>query len=169
MTNPTCTMPGCDKPARSRTAALCPMHYHRDYRHGNVDRTAHASGVSVRKPRRYVARYLPSHPLAMKNGKVWAHRAALFDSMHGADPRCWNCDAPLSWASHRGDADVVHVDHIDGDGANNDLENLRPSCMGCNTGRGTQERSDALRLQGWWSRNDTIGALRTDGRRDRIA
>lgn len=33
-----CDVPGCGKPARSRTAELCPMHYHRLYRYGSLER-----------------------------------------------------------------------------------------------------------------------------------
>lgn len=35
----TCTVEECEKPARSRTAKLCPMHYHRLYRYGTLERT----------------------------------------------------------------------------------------------------------------------------------
>lgn len=32
-----CDVDGCAKPARSKTAAYCPMHYHRLYRYGSLD------------------------------------------------------------------------------------------------------------------------------------
>jgi hypothetical protein len=36
MDNPTCTIEGCEKPARTKSAALCKMHYHRQYRSGSA-------------------------------------------------------------------------------------------------------------------------------------
>ncbi|GAA1148512.1 hypothetical protein GCM10009651_36460 [Microbacterium natoriense] len=33
-----CSILDCAKPARSRVATLCPMHYHRQYRYGTLDR-----------------------------------------------------------------------------------------------------------------------------------
>ena len=35
MPNRTCTIPGCEKPARSARAEWCAMHYHRWYRYGD--------------------------------------------------------------------------------------------------------------------------------------
>ena len=35
----TCKAAGCEKKARSRVAELCPMHYHRLYRYGTLERT----------------------------------------------------------------------------------------------------------------------------------
>lgn len=34
-----CEVDGCGKPGRSRTAGICPMHYHRQYRYGTLART----------------------------------------------------------------------------------------------------------------------------------
>lgn len=36
----TCQVEGCNKPARSRVASMCPMHYHRQYRYGTLRRTS---------------------------------------------------------------------------------------------------------------------------------
>lgn len=33
-----CNVDGCGKPGRSRTAGICPMHYHRRYRNGTYER-----------------------------------------------------------------------------------------------------------------------------------
>ena len=35
----TCSIEGCVKPSRSRIADKCPMHYHREYRYGTIERT----------------------------------------------------------------------------------------------------------------------------------
>ena len=44
MADRTCSIEGCGKPPRSRTAEWCPMHYHRWYRHGHPLRLATRSG-----------------------------------------------------------------------------------------------------------------------------
>lgn len=36
----TCTIDGCNKPARTKSAELCKMHYHRQYRNGSAGETA---------------------------------------------------------------------------------------------------------------------------------
>lgn len=48
---PVCTVDDCDKAARSRSASLCPMHYHRQYRYGTLHRTSDliAQGKMPRK------------------------------------------------------------------------------------------------------------------------
>ena len=99
----------------------------------------------------------------MKNGKVWEHRAVLFDAIgYGPHPCHW-CQHPVDWqAEHRPDA--LHVDHLDGVGDNNDLANLVPSCPTCNTNRGVLARHHALKEAGWWSNHDTVAAL-GDGRK----
>lgn len=164
MTDRTCTVPECGKPLRSPGATYCAMHYHRWYRHGSVDRCARsADAPSASKGRRYIRRANPTHPMAMKNGNVWEHRAVLFDAIgYGPHPCHW-CQHPVDWrAEHR--PDQLHVDHLDGMGDNNDLANLVPSCPTCNTGRGSTARHEAMKEAGWWSNHDTVAAL--GGRRE---
>lgn len=156
--NPTCHVDGCSKPTRRRTAALCAMHYHRQYRHGDVHKAAPNSGVSAKEPRRYRLRHLPSHPLASKNGNVYVHRQVLYDLIGNGPHTCHWCGTEVHWAK-RGQPNALIVDHLDGDGSNNDPHNLAPTCNGCNSGRGGQRRSALLRDHGWWSNNDTIAKL----------
>ena len=40
MPNRTCSIDGCTKPARTKSAELCPMHYHRWYRYGDPGEAA---------------------------------------------------------------------------------------------------------------------------------
>lgn len=168
MPDRTCSVDGCVKPTRAGAGAtLCPMHYHRWYRHGSFDKVATSRNAPrVAKPRRYKQSYRPDHPLAMKNGHVWEHRMVLFDVIGWGPHPCHWCSAPLKWGGKG--TGSIYVDHLDGDGANNDPSNLVPSCNGCNAGRGMQERSDALREAGWWSNHDTIERLTTPSRRSRI-
>ena len=62
MTNPNCTMPECTKPARSAGAELCPMHYHRAYRHGSAHKVATHSGITASHGRRYKTVIVKGHP-----------------------------------------------------------------------------------------------------------
>jgi hypothetical protein len=163
-----CTIQDCTKPARSPKAELCPMHYHRLYRHGDVTKTARAARVTASKGRRYTAKYDPSHPLANANGKVYRHRAALYDLIGPGSHACHWCGMTVRWDRTRGDADCLNVDHLNGLGDDNRPENLVPSCPACNTGRGSQARSRALRKAGWWSGHDTIARLSAGGRRAEI-
>jgi hypothetical protein len=148
----------------------CPrtsMHYHRWYRHGSVEAQANRSGVTVSNGRRYVSTYRPGHPLAGKGGKVYVHRATLFDTIGPGPHPCHWCGTELDWLP-KGDPAAINVDHLNAIGDDNRPDNLVPSCMSCNTTRGAQARHDALVAAGYWSVNDTIASLSTRQRRPRI-
>jgi hypothetical protein len=144
------------------------MHYHRQYRHGDAHKTAHKAGVTASKGRRYRSAYRPGHPLAMANGKVYVHRAELYDKIGAGVHRCHWGGIAVRWEATRGDADCLNVDHLNGLGDDNSPDNLVPSCPACNTTRGSQARADALRSAGWWSEHDTIARLSKGGRKIRI-
>ena len=168
MMQPTCTVDGCEKPSRNKlSAAMCKMHYHRWYRHGSTDKVATATNVTVSLGRRYRYRYLPSHPLADKSGRVYEHRAVLFDEIGPGPHPCHWCGVDVDWLP-KATPGELQPDHLNNDGADNRTENLVPSCRDCNTTRGAQRRADALREAGFWSNNDTIAALRDGGRAPRL-
>lgn len=167
MSNPTCTLDGCEKPGRSGSASLCPMHYHRQYRHGDVNRVANEAGITASLGRRYRTKHAPTHPLASKHGVVYVHRMVLFDAIGRGPHACHWCGTEVEWA-RKGDPRELQPDHLNGDGADNRIENLVPACRRCNTARGGQARHDALRAAGWWSGNDTIAALKNGGRAPRV-
>lgn len=166
----TCTVSGCSKTPRSGSAEWCRMHYHRWYRHGDVNATADGSGVSVSAGRRYRFVSRPTHPLAHGKAehRVYEHRAVLYDAIGAGTHPCHWCSTPVQWESTRGDSDCLMVDHVNGIGDDNRLTNLVPSCSTCNNTRATQARADALRDAGWWSNHDTIASLRGASRRPRI-
>lgn len=159
MDEPTCTVPGCDKPLRSSRAKWCKMHYHRWYRHGDVNRVASGAPVTASHGRRY--RYVTrhGHPLAGATGRAYEHRVVLFDAIGPGGHSCHWCGREVTWESTRGDADCLVADHLNGVGDDNRSENLVPSCAPCNTARAMQARAGALRAAGWWSNNDTVGRL----------
>jgi 5-methylcytosine-specific restriction endonuclease McrA len=162
-----CTAPGCSKQARSSKAEYCPMHYHRLYRHGSLDAVASSAGVRTGKGRRYRVTHDPSHPLAMRNGFVYVHRKVLYDTIGPGEHACHWCGTIVRWAP-KGTRGILVPDHLNGYGNDNRPENLVPSCMGCNTARGQQERSRALREAGFWSGVDTIAHLKSRGRRAQV-
>lgn len=160
-----CATPGCTKAPRSARATLCTKHYHRQYRHGSV----HAVSIGVElstAPKKYKSKYDPTHPLAMKNGKVYVHRAMLFDNIGEDEQSCHWCETKLHWFANE-EQEALHVDHLDGDRLHNHPDNLAPSCNACNSGRAMQARSKRLRELGFWSNNDTIAEL-SRGRRESI-
>jgi hypothetical protein len=73
--------------------------------------------------------YEPKHPLADSTGYVWEHRKIVYDRIGDVVPPCELCGKILSWTN-------AVVDHIDEVKWNNDPNNLRPLCHGCNTWRG---------------------------------
>ena len=165
MTQPSCVLPGCDKPSRQKSPALCPMHYHRQYRHGRVDAQANQSGVTASHGRRYRTTYLPSHPLASGNGKVYVHRAVLYDRIGPGPHDCHWCGVQVDWVG-KGQPNCLEVDHLNHMGDDNRSENLVQSCRSCNQQRAAERRSQALRAAGWWSEHDTVARLRNpSGRR----
>lgn len=164
MKNPTCTIEGCGKEARTGNAAYCPMHYHRWYRHGDPHKTYASSGITVRKSRRYRRTYRPGHPVADRRGNAYKHRVIYYDHVAGHDPQCAWCGKQLEWSATTGQPTMVHVDHINGDILNNNIDNLTASCPRCNPDRGKQERYQLALKQGFWSSADTLAKL-TTGRR----
>lgn len=156
-----CKVESCEKPIRC--GGLCWTHYMRQYRHGDTGMTA--NGVSHRAPRRYRSRYLPNHPLAMANGKVYAHRLALYERIGpGAHPCHW-CQTLVEWTATKGNPRMLVVDHLNGATDDNDPDNLVASCHGCNSARGMQRKSELLRSEGLWSHHDTIAKGNTQTRR----
>jgi 5-methylcytosine-specific restriction endonuclease McrA len=143
------------------------MHYHRWYRHGDVNKTARESSITASLGRRYRTVAAKGHPMAMKNGRAYEHRKVLFDDIGHGIHHCHWCGTEVEWTT-KGDPRELHPDHLNGDGSDNRLENLVPACRRCNAARGSQARHDALRDAGWWSGNDTIAHLKGGGRAPRI-
>ena len=148
----TCSIDGCEKPARSGSAQWCKMHYHRWYRHGDPLMTS--AGVSVARGRRYRMKAIKGHPLAGAENKVYEHRAALYDKIGDGPHECHWCRTTIEWLP-KGQAAAIQVDHINGIGDDNRAENIVPSCASCNTTRAQRHRHDALTKAGWWANNDT--------------
>jgi hypothetical protein len=131
-----CSLDGCNQGRYARQ--LCVMHYTRLRRHGDVGeagRIRNEQGSGYVNEYGYRVVHLPSHPLAegRAQGKVEHHRVILFDAIGEGPHPCHWCERPLTW---RGlPSQRISVDHLDHDRLNNDLGNLVPSCLDCNTKR----------------------------------
>lgn len=154
---PTCTVPDCAKAARSAKAILCPMHYHRAYRHGSVH--ANPQSIKTGTPRTYRMLRVPEHPLAGKNGRAYEHRVVLFDEIGPGKHLCHLCSTPVEWLP-RGMPGILVVDHANEDKGDNRHENLVPSCSSCNSARSMARRKRELTDAGAWAVNDTVAGLR---------
>jgi hypothetical protein len=159
-----CTVGDCEKPTRSAHSPLCEMHYHRQYRHGDVNQTAHEQAPTASHGRRYKTVYDPKHPLAGKWGQVYVHRRVLYDAIGPGYHPCHWCSTPVRFAA-KGTSDALIPDHLNNVGDDNRIENLAPSCVRCNTARAAYLKRQALKDAGWFAVNDTV-ALTGGGRRE---
>jgi 5-methylcytosine-specific restriction endonuclease McrA len=102
------------------------------------------TGVPFRDSDGYMRVYRRGHPLARKSGEIAEHRAVLFAELGDGPHPCAVCGRVLDW-------EQIEVDHIDGDRANNRLENLQAACKRCNLSLGRQRwRRRMFRLiHGW--------------------
>lgn len=122
-----CTVAGCNRSARRRSALLCERHYYRLRRTGTT-----ADPVFAHKHQRadgYIEIKAPAHPLAMASGNVLEHRKVFFDAHGGGPFRCHVCGEPTAWHE-------MHVDHLNDQVDDNRLENLAPAHPTCNQWRG---------------------------------
>jgi len=120
-----CTVADCGRPHKA--GGLCGLHYLRLKRTGSLD-------VPDRRlaAKRYRVITRRDHPLAMRNGRVYEHRAVLYDQLGPKPEPCHWCGRTVEW----GDRDhPLFVDHVDHDRQNNDPTNLVPSCGTCNGSR----------------------------------
>lgn len=135
-----CSIDGCQRPLRSRAAAVCNIHYHRLWRTGRAEQPPpkreieHSGG--------YILERMPDHPVATAGSRyVYQHRRIYYDA-HGIGPFCCHvCSETVGW-------DTMHVDHLDDDPTNNELSNLAPACPTCNQCRGKPKMVGTRKAQG---------------------
>ena len=151
-----CVIEGCVKQTRTGKADLCKMHYHRQYRHGDV--SVVGSVIHTRTAGSYKRLYLPGHPLADAIGLVYTHRAVLYDVVGPGPHPCHWCGTAVDWQA--AGSGYLQADHVNGDREDNRPENLVPSCGPCNSRRASRRRVERLRERGLWARHDTVAALR---------
>lgn len=155
-----CSVKECLAPVRSRFAELCMKHYHRKYRHGDVE--ANFDSISVRDQSEYQRTYAPDHPVAGPSGKTYVHRIVLYDAIGEGPHKCFWCKRIVMWRRGIDSPDALHADHLNGVRDDNRVDNLVPSCQDCNVARSSKRRHRILREKyGAWSVNDTIARLKT--------
>lgn len=123
-----CAIDGCGKVAREGQQPICPMHYHRRYRTGSLDKNSPALRW-INKSDGYYVVISASHPLAGKGGIVREHRAILYDALGPGPHPCHWCGTSLPWPR-------ICVDHLNGVRSDNRPDNLVVACNGCNGSRG---------------------------------
>lgn len=141
-----CQIVGCKKPTRSGYSHYCHAHYSQIRRNGYLGpkrlppppRTLdHVGG--------YKLLYSPKHPISTEGqgSRVYEHRAVYYER-HGEGPfKCVHCSAEVTW-------DTMHVDHLDDDPANNEIDNLGASCPTCNQRRGHWKVKRSHRNRSRW-------------------
>ena len=127
--NVKCKIEGCERNAMYIKDCVCQMHYFRFMRTGSYE----LPPKPVRKEKTHNAKgyqmlFMPEHPLAMKNGYVYEHRYVMYQHIGEDLGICEFCGCSLDWKN-------CHVDHTDNDIKNNNLDNLRVICRGCNVMR----------------------------------
>jgi hypothetical protein len=164
----TCVVECCNAPARNKSAKLCKKHYHREYRHGDLE--ADFRTIKTAPTETYISEYNPQHPLASRQGKVYVHRRVLYGMIGDGPHECHWCRCKVNWSLVMGAPDYLQVDHLDENKRNNKPENLVPACGRCNPTRSTQKRHEVVRALGGWAKNDTLAALKNaDLRRSTMA
>jgi hypothetical protein len=132
-----CDVAGCDKLSRSPRSAYCEMHYARMYQRATLG--LREPKATIDHSHGYVLVRAPDHPLCPQGQSyVYEHRKVFYDA-NGVGPfRCHVCSAPATW-------DSMHVDHLDDDPRNNELDNLSPACPTCNQWRARAAQAAATR------------------------
>jgi len=123
----TCTIGGCNKKIAYAERQICQMHYFRYMRNNTYDtikkrtyRTLHSNG--------YIKLYEPDHELSASDGNIYEHRYVYYEKISKTISECEMCGKEINWK-------IGHIDHIDENRSNNNEENLRPLCNGCNVYR----------------------------------
>lgn len=134
---PLCVVPGCNN-HRGYSNGVCNSCYYRLRRTGTLNRRTFKRRTLTSHG--YISLTgCQGHPLARSAGLLYEHRRVLYDAIGPGPHQCFWCKAAVEWARQakagcpRGN---LVPDHLNGDKADNSLENLVPACNPCNARRG---------------------------------
>lgn len=123
----TCDVSGCVRRTRSKNGKYCEMHYYRLRRNGSFDLLPWPQ--TIKQSAGYVLAQVKGHPLAKRRFREYEHRIVYYNA-HGEGPfKCHWCGKEVTW-------ETLHIDHLDDNKQNNDVNNLAATCPRCNQGRG---------------------------------
>jgi len=124
-----CSVDGCCSPADRVGAGLCEAHYMRVRRHGSTHKLSPAHEGNLVHSGGYILKAAPGNPRALGGYRAYEHRL-VFTKHHGEGPfTCHWCGTKVTW-------DDMHVDHLNDNRSDNDINNLVSSCPTCNQSRG---------------------------------
>lgn len=130
-----CCIDGCNTEARYKADRLCQKHYFRKMRYDTFELTS-SRKYRVFTPNGYSKLYEPTCELSESKGYVFEHRFVYWKSKKDV-LNCEICNKEINWKT-------VHIDHKDNNRLNNNIENLRPLCNGCNTQRPKRESREII-------------------------
>ena len=125
---PECSTPGCGKRANRKGSGLCEACYMRMRRKGTTDYKP-LPAHKIEQSAGYIWLREPGHPLSDSRGLVYEHRYVFYEHNGNGPFKCYWCGREVWW-------EMMHVDHLDDDKSNNNINNLAPSCPLCNQKRG---------------------------------
>lgn len=147
-----CCVVGCENKAVRVGAQMCESHYMRQRRNGTTDFVGHEIHGDLEHSGGYVLQAAPGHPRALGGHRAYQHRVVFTDA-HGEGPfKCHWCGNSVTWSD-------MHVDHLDADKKNNDINNLVASCPVCNQQRGHDRMMETLRAKSGITLNGTTKTL----------
>ena len=133
-----CSVEGCSNDAVRVGHQMCERHYMRARRNGTTEFVGNVIPGDLPHTGGYLMQAAPGHPRALGGYRAYQHRV-VFTEAHGEGPfNCHWCGVVVTWSD-------MHVDHLDADKQNNDINNLVASCPVCNQQRGHERMMTTLR------------------------
>ena len=162
-----CSADGCDRLSEYGKLKLCQKHYFRFWRTGTVALIPLVPKPLTETPNGYLTVYGPGHRVGNGKSRVYQHRVVMYE-MCGEGPfQCALCSLKVTW-------ETLHIDHINENKKDNRPDNLRITCISCNTKRTLRStiaiyecNGKSLSLTGWSKEPGvTVGRARLKQRID---
>jgi 5-methylcytosine-specific restriction endonuclease McrA len=138
-----CKVDGCDNHANRVGAVMCEKHYARVRRHGSTDKQSNLINGDLIHTGGYILKHAPDHPLYKNYSRLFAHRIVYYDNYGNGPFKCFHCSVCVTWAT-------MHIDHLDDNKLNNNIQNLVASCPVCNQKRGYEKMKKSSQERTKW-------------------